>query len=237
MCACFVCLGFGSANFCASGLGCCLSVDLGIDLVERFGVLLGFGLLQWFRCCGVCVLMGVCSGWFIAGFVSLLLLYCFNSVVTVLTLLFDWFNCLLILVALVWWLLAVVMWVLFGIRFSGLPCLCMLLVVWLFVAGYLYFGWFSVACMLFCGVCVIVAAFRLLLIVLDTSHIGASCFSGWCLLLRFLALWFIGFRLMRLLCARLIVVLIWVCWFVWLIGVGWVFGFAWLLCRSLLSLL
>lgn len=64
----------------------------------------------------------------------------------------------------------------------------------LFVAGCLCFGWFSVACMLFCSVCVVVAAFRLLLIVLGTSHIDASCFSGWCLLLGFLALWFIGFR-------------------------------------------
>lgn len=44
----------------------------------------------------------------------------------------------------------------------------------LFVAGCLCFGWFSVACMLFCSVCVVVAAFRLLLIVLGTSHIDAS---------------------------------------------------------------
>lgn len=97
----FVCLGFGSANFCTSGLGCRLSVGLGIGLVGRFGVLLtliccsGSGVVG-FVCCWV-----VCSGWFIAGFVSLLLLYCFNSVVGVLTLLFDWFNCLLILIALV----------------------------------------------------------------------------------------------------------------------------------------
>lgn len=104
-----------------------------------------------------------------------------------------------------------------------------LLVVCLFVAGYLYFGWFSVACMLLCSVCVVVAAFRLLLIVLDTSHIGASCFSGWCLLLGFLALWFIGFRSVGgLLCVRLVVALIWVCWFVWFIGVGWDFDFGWL---------
>lgn len=97
----FVCLGFGSANFCTSGLGCRLSVGLGIGLVGWFGVLLtliccsGSGVVG-FVCCWV-----VCSGWFIAGFVSLLLLYCFNSVVAVLTLLFDWFNCLLVLIALV----------------------------------------------------------------------------------------------------------------------------------------